>query len=156
MNIFVMVSIIIPIVLFIGLPWTWKRVVGKEPPRDALLLAACALFAISWYLPSPLIHGMQTEFTTHFLGGGVFCGLLWLYIKRHAKWNASWWIEGASLYALVSVLGVTNELFELFVSELHLTRMTGRDTWWDLLANTLGAAVFWAIYRIITYFRTRM
>lgn len=152
--IFVFISFAVPALLFSLWPLVLKLQLGKQPPRDFLLLGACTLFAISWYLPSPLINGMETQFTTHFVGGGLFCGFLWLYTKRALKWNGTWWLEALSLYATVSVLGVTNELFEFTITRLHLVRLSGADAWWDLVANTLGAAVFWVIYTI--YDRTRM
>src|SRR5690242_15585359 len=127
--VFVFISFAVPVVIFTFLPLVMKWLLGKEPPRDFLLLAACALFAVSWYLPSPLIDGMNTQFTTHFVGGGVFCGLLWLYVKRNLRWKAPWWLDALSLYATVCVLGVTNELFEFTLSRLHVISLTARDTW---------------------------
>lgn len=91
---------------------------------------------------------MNTQFTTHIVGGGVFSGLLWLYAKKQLHWTLSWPIEFLSVFATVSTLGVINELFEFVTVELHLTRLNGTDTWWDLLANTLGALAFWMTYRI--------
>lgn len=37
------------------------------------------------------------------------------------------------------MLGVANELFELLISQLGILFIDPSDTWWDLLANTLGA-----------------
>lgn len=151
--VFVLISFIVPSVIFVLLPSALKWLFGKRPRRDILLLVACALYAISWYLPSPLINGINTQFTTHFLGGGVFCGLMWLYVTRSLNWKGAWWLEALSLYATVCVLGVTNELLEFTLLHLHLTSLTGADTWWDLVANTLGAAVFWVIYMAYRYIK---
>jgi len=47
------------------------------------------------------------------------------------------------LFALVSALGCVNELAELLMVKVGLARITLDDTNWDILANTLGAAVVW-------------
>lgn len=83
---------------------------------------------------------------THLVGGGVFVGLLWFYTIRQMGWKLPVLIEMISLYAFVSAFGVANELFELLIVELGLTRLSGADTWWDLFANTLGAFLFWIVY----------
>ena len=145
---FTFLSIIVPLVIYLLLPIVVQVVTGKPLKRDSLLLIACLCYFISWYLPSPLIHGQDTSFTTHVIGGGVFSGFLWLYLKRQLSWKLSWSEEMMSLYAFVCAFGVAYELFELLISELHLVRINGADTWWDLLANTLGAFVFWIGYRI--------
>lgn len=145
------ISIIIPILVYIFVPMALSFITSKKIKRDALLLIACLVYGISWYLPSPLIHGQNTAFITHFVGGGVFSGLLWLYIKKQSGWKLSALEEVIYLYAFVSALGVANELFELAIVELHLVRnLNGNDTWWDLLANTLGACCCWAICKVIT------
>lgn len=146
--IFLLLSIVVPITIWALLPWTMHKITTRHFERTGLLLAACLCFFISWYLPSPLIHGMNTQLTTHVVGGGIFSGLLWLYVKKQVGWNTSWFFELVTVFALVSSLGVLNELFELAMVELHLTRLSGADTWWDLLANTLGALLVWFLYRL--------
>jgi hypothetical protein len=151
MQIFHVISVVVPIAIAVGLP----RIIEKKPqfqnknkrPR-ILLYAACALFFISWYLPSPLIHGEDTSFVTHFIGGGVFTGLLWLYLKLMLRWSSSWYLEAFSLFALVSALGAINELFELLLVETNISSILLTDTSWDILANTLGAAVVYGVYKL--------
>ena len=93
---------------------------------------------------------------THLIGGGFFCGLLWLSLKTQLGWRISPLMELVSLYALVSAFGVANELFELAIVEFKLVHhLNGADTWWDLLANTLGALVFWIGYRVVLKLRSR-
>src|SRR5688572_29557117 len=104
--IFIVVSIIVPILLYLLLPRVLQKFSPEQPPSKALLLLACLLFFISWYLPSPEIQGQQTAATTHFVGGGIFSGLVWLYIKSYLRWQGSWLAELLSLFALVSTLGV--------------------------------------------------
>lgn len=98
---------------------------------------------------------MQTEFVTHFVGGGVFTGLLWLYIKLVKRWRAAWWIEAVSLYALVSSLGVLNELFEFGLYHLELMPNGIFDTSWDLVANTSGALFVFAGYFLTCMLRKK-
>ncbi len=141
---FYVVSVGVPVCIYAILPKVLK--VGKE--WKWLLLLACFVFFTAWYLPSPLIDGKQTEFMTHFVGGGVFTGLLWLYIKLVKKWNAVWWLEAVSLLALVSTLGVANELFEFVLFKLGQMPHGISDTSYDLVANTLGALVFFVVYSI--------
>jgi hypothetical protein len=113
-----------------------------------LLAAACLVYAVSWYIPSPPIDGRDTAFMTHFFGGGVFSGLLWLYLKLILYWRARWFIELATLYVLVSSLGVLNELFEVFLYTQNLMPNGITDASWDLVANTAGALSFYIGYTI--------
>ncbi len=115
-----------------------------------LLIAACILFGISVFLPSPIIAGEDTEFFTHVFGGGFFTGMLWLYFKPVIKKN-QWYVELLYLFLLVSSLGVINELFELFLHTAGITPEPLTDTSWDLLANTLGVAVFYGCYQGVKY-----
>ena len=58
------------------------------------------------------------------------------------------WLELASLYFLVSGLGVANELFEFFLASTGIMYIPSWDTWWDFLANSLGALTFWLAYKV--------
>ena len=108
-----------------------------------LLYVACVLFFVSWYLPSPLIDGRDTSFTTHFVGGGLFTGLLWIYLVLATRWRSHWLVMVFSVFALVSALGCINELAELFMVKVGLAHITLDDTNWDILANTLGTVAVW-------------
>lgn len=141
--VFNFISVLIPFALFFGLP----KVLGSSKHR-VLLAAACLVYAVSWYIPSPPIDGRDTAFMTHFFGGGVFCGLVGLYIKLITNWRANWYSELAALYALTSALGVLNELFEVLLYSQGLMPNGISDTSWDLLANTLGAVTFFAGYTL--------
>lgn len=147
MSIFHYISIMVPLVLAIGVPLVLQRAGYRHQAKGLwLLYTACALFAISWYLPSPLIEGRNTSFVTHFVGGGLFSGLLWWYLKRATDWRAPWLVEAFSLFALVSALGCINELAELLMVKFGLARITLDDTNWDILANSLGALVVYLGY----------
>ncbi len=141
--IFLLLSVFVPLVVWTFFPWVLHKVTARRFERNWLLFVGCMCFFISWYLPSPLIRGMNTQFMTHVVGGGFFSGILFLYVKRQLHWNPSWFVELITLFAFVSTLGVMNELFEFATVELRLTQLNGADTWWDLLANTLGALFVW-------------
>lgn len=146
--IFILISVLIPLGVFILLPLFLEHVFRKpEVSRWPLVIGGLCFF-VSWYLPSPLIDGQQTQFMTHFVGGGVFSGFVWLYAKKYLRLEMSAWLELLSLYSLVCTLGVTNELFELALVQAGLARLGSIDAWWDLLANSLGALSFWLVYRL--------
>ena len=144
MEIFHYISVFLPIALLVIVPYVLrKNGFNVEKKYRWLLYVACLLFFISWYLPSPLIDGQDTSFTTHFVGGGVFTGLLWVYLVLAMRWRSHWLVMAFSLFTLVSALGCINELAELFMVKFGLARITLDDTNWDILANTLGAVAVW-------------
>ena len=144
MAIFHCISVFVPIALLAIVPYVLrKNGFNDEKKYRWILCLACLLFFISWYLPSPLIDGQDTSFTTHFVGGGLFTGLFWVYLVSSMKWRAHWLVMAFSVFALVSVLGCINELAELFMVKVGLARITLDDTNWDILANTLGASAVW-------------
>lgn len=141
---FLPVSIVAPVLI----AWLLPKLLGVGDRYRPLLYAACLVYVCSWYLPSPMIEGMETESVKHFVGGGVFTGLLWIYVKRAKDWRANTVLEAASLFALVSALGVLNELFEFVLYYANLMPNGLADTSWDLAANTLGALVVFIVYRL--------
>lgn len=146
--IFLIISIVIPVLTVLFVPLLIESKNKKDDTRWLLYIAA-ACFFISWYLPSPDVFGQQTAATTHFLGGGVYTALLWVYVIRRLEWRKPWYIEIASLYALVSMLGVANEIFELVVVKLGLAGLSLTDTSIDLLVNTVGAGFGYILYKTI-------
>lgn len=146
MSIFTIVSIVIPVVLASSLPPILQHCgYAHERGHRWLLYLACGLFFVSWYVPSPLIDGQDTAFNTHFIGGGIFTGCLWLYLKYALGWRRYWLVEAFSLFALVSALGCMNELFELLVAKTGIARLPLDDTNWDIAANTAGALLVWLV-----------
>ena len=144
MSIFHYISVFVPVTLAFAVPYVLRRQgFTDEVKYPWLLYVACVLFFVSWYLPSPLIEGRDTSFTTHFVGGGLFTGLLWIYLVLATRWRAHWLVMVFSVFALVSALGCINELAELFMVKIGLAHITLDDTNWDILANTLGAAAVW-------------
>lgn len=149
MQIFHFISVFVPLFISFGLP---KIIESSRHPKipaaRIALYVGSALFFVSWYLPSPLIHGEDTSFVTHFVGGGIFTGLLWIYLRYTLRWKTAWYLEALSLFVLVSALGNINEIFELFLVEFSISTMLLTDTNWDILANTLGALMVYLGYWI--------
>lgn len=141
-KVFIFASIAVPFFLYFLLPIILERFFGKGASRTPLLIA-CLLFFIAWYLPSPDIGGRDTAFMTHAIGGGVFTGFLWLYVRQYIEKKLDLLSELGILYFLVSGLGVANELFEFAVVHVGLARLDPSDTWWDFVANTAGMLAFW-------------
>jgi hypothetical protein len=147
---FLIISIVVSLGVYFLLPLLLQYITGKKAKPSPVLLIACLLYFISWYLPSPLIEGRNTSFMTHVVGGGLFCGFLWLYILDQLQVKLNILLEVMTLFALVSTFGVANELFELAIVKLGLVELHLTDTSWDLVANTLGAAIFWIGYKIMS------
>lgn len=150
---FILISIIVPAAVYFLAPkiisaYNHSGHKHKQTNSKILLATACFLFFISWYLPSPDIQGRDTAFITHLVGGGMFSAFLWFYIRNRLSWRLSLLHDLTAIYALTAALGVANELFELVVTQAGLVNLTPSDTWWDLLANTLGAVLIWLFYAI--------
>ena len=79
------VSVVVPLCVYL----VAEKLLGSHPKERWLLLTACSLFFMSYFLPSPLVHGQHTQYMTHLVGGGVFSGFLWLYIVRVKGWELS-------------------------------------------------------------------
>jgi len=151
--IFILISVIVPLVIALGLPRALRSFGYDEQAHPPWLCAACLLFFIAYYLPSPLIEGRDTQFVTHVVGGGFFTGMVWIYFTRSIGWKPHIVIEAASLFMLVSALGCLNELAELAIRTFGLADMPLDDTNWDILANTLGSAVLFGAYELYRRYR---
>ena len=125
MSIFHYLSFFVPLTLAFAVPYILRRQgFTDEAKYRWLLYVACVLFFISWYLPSPLIEGRDTSFTTHFVGGGLFTGLLWVYLVLAMRWQSHWLVMAFSVFALLSALGCINELAELCMGKVGVARIT--------------------------------
>jgi len=136
-------SIVIPIGLLIGTPRLLRAYHVDERRFRIFLYVSLILFAISWYLPSPLIDGQNTSFSTHVVGGGMFTAFFWEYIRRSLNLHIHLLLDGFLLFCLVSGLGAINEIFELVAVLGNFYTITLTDTSYDIFANTLGASVVW-------------
>ena len=149
MQLFHVISVFVPLVIILGLPRLLKLGGFKDKNNRWLLVLACLLFFISWYLPSPLIDGKDTSFMTHLVGGGIFSGLVWWYLVRTLRIKVSIAVEVISLFTLVSTLGALNELLELFLVRAGIASILLTDTSWDILANTVGALAVFVVYLLV-------
>ncbi len=144
MHLYLLNAIIVPFCVFAAS----KRYLFWRPLEPSVrwrLYVAVILFFISWFLPSFLIDGKDTSFTTHFVGGGMFVAFLWWYIEGSCGLHWLWYWRMAAVYAVVSALGNVNELFELVLVRAHVASILITDTSWDILANTLGSLSMYAL-----------
>lgn len=150
---YLLFPILIPFLTILLFPPLIQFIFQKPFPANRYLYLASLAYFLSWYLPSPLIYGQNTSFTTHLIGGGIYSGFLWLYIYSQQKTKLSSVRELISLFTFTSALGTLNELFELFIVQTHLVKKLNiKDTSWDLLANTVGCLIFYLAYRIALQF----
>jgi hypothetical protein len=118
-----------------------------------LPLLAAGLFFVAFLIPDIHISNETTTFQQHFIGGGVYCALLYLYFQKLLKWPAGWLVSLVLLFAWTSAFGVANELLEFTLTKLHLANIGTGDTDWDLLANTLGSLATYLVYIGIRRYR---
>ncbi len=142
-------SVLIPTLVYFIASAVVTHFTGEPKKYLPWLFAGMALYVVSWWLPSPLIEGKDTNFSTHFVGGGLFTGFVWYYVRMSLKWEMHWLFEAFSLFVLVSALGVANELFEIVLYEFGAMPHGIADTSWDLFANSLGALMFYGLYVLL-------
>ena len=116
-----------------------KTKVTFEFIPNVLLIMSGVLYFIARLLPEPNLTKESVTLLQHFVGGGFVSTLYFFYIKTELKIRLPFLLQTIILYAVVSTLGVTNELLEFTSTKLHLYEVDGSDVWWDLAANTLGA-----------------
>lgn len=112
-------------------------------PIIAALVYACAPF-----LPDIHISRETSSFQEHFVGGGIYTTLLYIYFTRLAGWRPRWWLALLTLFAWTSALGVLNELVEFSLVKLSITQIDIADTSWDLFANTTGMLTGFVIWQL--------
>jgi hypothetical protein len=150
-------GIVIPLCLLF-VPWLLVRYVFVTPATRGLpylrqagyLWLSAAVWAGAVPLPRFLLFGDTNTFLLHFLGG-VVAALLFRYVLGvYGLKFAHWWQTPGALYLFASGLGVANEIFELFLTKVQWLGTDGSyfDTWWDLVANTLGATFGWLLLRL--------
>ncbi len=136
------------IVLWFGSPLV-VRLLGHEPVsrRRSWIVASIAAVAVSWFLPSPWFAEHTATFSQHAVGGGSASALMTYYFLSHVGLG-TFGRRALAVFAVTSVLGVLNELFELGLDEWRGTRLTA-DAAWDLLANTIGAAISFLVIELV-------
>jgi hypothetical protein len=128
-------------------PYLFPKLKFNDSPKWLPRLAGF-LFFIAFFIPDIHISTHTTTFQQHFVGGGIYCTLLFIYFKKLLGWHFNWLSEMLVLFAWTSAFGVANELLEFTVTELHLGHISTGDTDWDLLANTLGALFSYLVYKL--------
>jgi hypothetical protein len=112
---------------------------------------AAVIFFISFYLPDVHISPETSTFQQHLVGGGMYCAVLYAYIKKLLGWRFYWPIDFIILLAWVSAFGVANELLEFSLVKSHIMTIDISDTSWDLLANTIGAFLSYGVVQLTRY-----
>jgi hypothetical protein len=120
-----------------------------------LPILAALVYASAPFLPHLHFTTETDTFQEHFVGGGVYTTLLYIYFTRLAGWRPRWWVVLLTLYAWTSALGVFNELVEITLVKLNITGINISDTSWDLVANTTGMLTTFIIWRFIVWFNNR-
>ena len=135
--------------VFMVIPPLLLRSVGKSPKLrpQIWLVGAAAAVGVSWWLPSPILSDYTSTFSQHLAGGGVSSALVAFYFMDHLR-MPTWRHRLAMVLAVASILGVANEIFELWLDFNRGTRLR-RDASFDLLANTVGALVTWVAVEIV-------
>ncbi len=139
------------IVFWFGAPLV-VRAFGHTPRLWARLwlVAAIGAVAVAWDLPSPFFTEHTATFSQHAVGGGVASVCVAYYLLHHAVEHTV--IRRAlAVLAVVSVLGVLNEILELLLDAVRGTRLAA-DASWDLLANTVGAVLSFLVIEVIGWF----
>lgn len=93
------------------------------------------------------VAGQTDTFALHAMGGVVACILFFFVLKAYELRFKEAWQKPILLFFFVSGMGVTNEIFELFLNRTGIIVMSvhENDTWWDLVANTIGAAIAYLV-----------
>jgi hypothetical protein len=129
------------------LPYAQKLFPGLRlyPAAAWLAVLAGTLMFASILLPDIHISHETATFQQHFVGGGLYAAALYLYCKQLLGWRLHWAADILVLFAWVSALGVANKLAEFTLLKLGLASIDTSDAYWDLLANTLGGFVGFAL-----------
>lgn len=156
-------KVYIPLALLF-VPWLLVRFVFVTEATRALayrkhalyLIAAAVLWELAMVLPNIPVSPETDSFTMHAMGGVVAVVLAAYTVKVYnIKRLKPWWLTAVIAYFFVSGLGVLNELFELFLNETGLATIPNGDTWWDLLANTVGATLAFIAFQITGLLRKK-
>lgn len=107
-----------------------------------------------------LVFSQSQTVTTNFVlhaSGGVSVTFIYIYLIKTFDAQINWRLHLLLLFALVSMLGVINEIAEYAVELAHLGTMAWdiHDTWRDLVANTVGAFSAWSVYCLLHWFHAK-
>lgn len=138
---------VIGLIIWFGIP-RLLATLGREANRATRrwLVGAIACVFVSYFLPSPWFANETDTFSQHLVGGGVSSALIGYYLIGHFA-LASRFHRGLLILAVVSILGVANEMFEL-ATDIAYGGGVVVDASWDLLANNVGAALTYAVVEL--------
>lgn len=138
--------------LFVREAGKWYPFIHVRSRDNWIPLLASWLFLGSFFLPDIRISSHTNTFQQHFVGGGVFSALLFVYLANILGWRPHPIVGLIGLIAWTSTLGVGSELAEFALNHLGILAIDTSDTDWDLVANTSGALTGYAV--ISAAFRT--
>jgi len=75
----------------------------------------------------------------------MYSAALYFYAKQLFGWRMPWLVDMLAVFSWVSALGVANKLAEFALLKTGLAAISTSDAYWDLLANTLGGYVGYAL-----------
>lgn len=142
------------LILFV-VPQVFVKFVIKETRFDSsiIYLVFAFILPLVWvFVPKEIIHLRNINFIQHAVGGGVAVSFISIYLIKNLKEKFpllnNFLVQLILVYALVSMLGVANELLEFLLDYLKVGIFSADryDTWFDLLANTIGAIGLFTIY----------
>ena len=140
----------------LGVEWVFNR--RRALHHDHLLLLIATVIATGAILAtnSHSLTNRNVNFIEHFAGGGVPSALMYLYLCRSFRLRFNWLQSLAGLFFFVSATGVLNELLEFVLDQTTSGVYSSDrwDTWYDLLANSLGALLGWLIWKLLASVRT--
>ncbi len=96
-------------------------------------------------------YGRGENFIEHALGGGAPSAFMLAALLAAGRRRFTWLQELVLLFFFVSGTGALNELLEFLGDELTSFQFSldRFDTWYDILANSLGAVAGWLLLRIL-------
>lgn len=145
--------------VFFIVPQLVVRFVNNVPKLDRTIiyLIFASILPLIWiFLPKEVLTMREVNFIQHAVGGGVAVGFVAIYFIKNFRERFSVFnnilFQLLFVYALVSMLGVGNELLEFLLDYLDIGIFSADryDTWFDLLANSTGALgvfICWALGR---------
>lgn len=147
-------SVVLLCVGFIVLPMVleWIFQVKSRGSRWWLIAAALVCLVITIIAHQfPREHRMM-NFAQHFFGGGVATTLAFVYLRQAFSRQLTFLQELTVLFFLVNGIGALNELLEFSLDQVTngMYSIDRWDTWYDILANSLGAFVAWSVWKLIS------
>ncbi len=133
---------------FFVVPQLIVKFLTNEVKYDKSLIYLVFAFCLPlvWvFLPKEVLTLREVNFIQHAVGGGVAVGFVAIYLIKNLRVKLlvfDYFIfQFIFVFALVSMLGVTNELLEFLLDTLQIGIFSSDryDTWFDLMANTSGA-----------------